>query len=142
MNEYNALDLSKYIISKCVKDNCPISNLQLQKILYYIQKDFLRRGKIAFLDDIEAWQFGPVIPNVYYHYCGYGAMPISFVYEGFEIRPEDQDAINNIIESKRILDPWEMVVETHKINGAWEQIYKKGSGNHQVIPIELIKAEK
>ena len=29
-------------------------------------------------DNIEAWQFGPVVPNVYDHYCGYGAMPISF----------------------------------------------------------------
>ena len=32
---YSALDLSKYIVSKCVRENCPVSNLQLQKILYY-----------------------------------------------------------------------------------------------------------
>ena len=45
---YNAIELSKYIVSKCVHDKCPISNLQLQKILYYIQKDFLSRGDVAF----------------------------------------------------------------------------------------------
>lgn len=67
---YNAIDLSKYIVSKCVTDGHPISNLQLQKILYYIQKDFLQRDEVAFSDNIEAWQFGPVVPNVYYHYCG------------------------------------------------------------------------
>ena len=61
---YSALDLSKYIVSKCVREHCPISNLQLQKILYYIQKDFLLRDSIAFADEIEAWQFGPVVPNV------------------------------------------------------------------------------
>ena len=33
-----------------------------------------------------------------------------------------------------------MVAETHKPNGAWAQIYKNGAGNHQVIPLELIKA--
>lgn len=33
--------------------------------------------KPAFPDAIEAWQFGPVVPNVYYYYCGFGAMPIS-----------------------------------------------------------------
>ena len=48
----SALDLSKYIITKCMNDRKPISNLQLQKILYYIQVEFLReRGIRAFSDD-------------------------------------------------------------------------------------------
>ncbi len=137
---YTAIDLSKYIVPKCIGDGHPISNLQLQKILYYIQKDFLSHDDIAFSDDIEAWQFGPVVPDVYYHYCGYGAMPISSAFEKFNIDDKDKNAINTIVESKRILDPWTMVAETHKVNGAWDQIYKKGLGNHQVIPIDLIKA--
>ena len=63
---YTAIDLSKYIVSKCINDGYPISNLQFRKILYYIQKDFLSRDDLAFSDGIEAWQFGPVVPNVYY----------------------------------------------------------------------------
>ena len=55
---YVALDLSKYIISKCVRDGHPISNLQLQKILYYIQVYFLKHDNIAFPDAIEAWTCG------------------------------------------------------------------------------------
>lgn len=137
---YTAIDLSKYVVSKCIADGHPISNLQLQKILYYIQKDFLGRDRLAFSDDIEAWQFGPVVPNVYYHYCGYGAMPISSNYEKFDLEFEDKKVINNIVESKRVLDPWTMVAETHKTNGAWDQIYRNGLGNHKVIPIDLIKA--
>lgn len=137
---YTAINLSKYIVSKCIEDDHPISNLQLQKILYYIQKDFLSRDDLAFSDAIEAWQFGPVVPNVYYYYCGYGAMPISSAYEKYEVDAKDKNAINVIVECKRDLDPWIMVAETHKANGAWDQIYKKGLGNHQVIPTELIKA--
>lgn len=136
---YKALDLAKYIVYKCIKDNHPITNLQLQKILYYIQKDFLKNDKFAFFDDIEAWQFGPVVPNVYYYYCGYGAMPISFAHENYEIYPNDKECIDSIIENKRILDPWIMVAETHKANGAWDRIYNKGKGNHHVIPTDLIK---
>ena len=137
---YTALDLSKYIVSKCIDDGHLISNLQLQKILYYIQKDFLSRDDIAFSYDVEAWQFGPVVPNVYYYYCGYGAMPILSAQEKFDVDSKDKDIINTIVESKRSLDPWEMVAETHKANGAWDHIYKKGLGNHKVIPIDLIKA--
>ena len=137
---YNAIDLAKYIVSKCIKDSHPISNLQLQKILYYIQKDFLQRNEMAFPDDIEAWQFGPVVPNVYYYYCGYGAMLISISNDKFEISLSDMPYINDIVEKKRELDPWDMVAETHKEDGAWARIYKDGSGNHCVIPTELIKA--
>ena len=37
---YSALTIAKYIIDKCTEENSPISNLQLQKILYYIQSEF------------------------------------------------------------------------------------------------------
>lgn len=38
---YKALDISNYIINKCIDDNIPISNMQLQKILYCIQRECL-----------------------------------------------------------------------------------------------------
>ena len=138
---YAAIDLSKYIVLKCIKDGHPISNLQLQKILFYIQKDFLSKGKIAFADDIEAWQFGPVVPDVYYYFCGFGAMPISIMQGEYTIEEQDKAIVDEIIETKRILDPWELVAETHKLGGAWDQIYRNGLGNHQVISTELIRTE-
>lgn len=134
------MELSTYIVSKCIKEDCPISNLQLQKILYYIQKAFLDRGDRAFSDNIEAWQFGPVVPNVYDHYCGYGAMPISFSSIKYDVAKEDKQLIDSIVESKRVLAPWDLVEETHKKGGAWDKTYKNGSGSHEVIPTELIKA--
>lgn len=137
---YKAMELSTYIVSKCIKEDCPISNLQLQKILYYIQKAFLNRGDRAFSDNIEAWQFGPVVPNVYDHYCGYGAMPISFSSIKYDVAKEDKQLIDSIVESKRVLAPWDLVEETHKKGSAWDKTYKNGSGSHEVIPTELIKA--
>lgn len=138
---YAAIDLSKYIVSKCIKDNYAISNLQLQKILFYIQKEFLRRGKRAFAEDIEAWQFGPVVPDVYYYFCGFGAMPISVLSGYYSVNIQDKSVIDGIIEAKRVLNPWELVEETHKSGGAWDRIYRGGIGNRCVIPTELIRQE-
>jgi len=73
---YAAIDLSKYIVSKCIRDGHPISILQLQKILYCIQKAFLKKRN-CFSGWYWSLAFGPVIPDVYYHYCGYGVMPVS-----------------------------------------------------------------
>lgn len=137
---YKALELAAYVVNKCIDEHQPITNLQLQKILYYIQRDFLHRGDTAFNDVIEAWQFGPVVPNVYYYYCGNGAMPIFVSSKGATIFDSDKIYIDTIVEEKRQLDPWELVEETHKEGGAWAQIYNNGAGNHQEIPIELIRA--
>ena len=51
---YNAIDLARYIISKCSKEQCPISNLQLQKILYYIQVEWLSKNNEPYLITIFA----------------------------------------------------------------------------------------
>lgn len=47
--------VAKYIVNRCVKSGTPISNLQLQKILYFVQMAFLKKlDKPCFSDDIEA----------------------------------------------------------------------------------------
>jgi uncharacterized phage-associated protein len=135
---YKAIDIAKYIINKCTTDHHPVSNLQLQKILYYIQKTFLVNGKVAFEDEIEAWQFGPVVPAVYYRYCGFGAMTISMRYD-VTLNSSDTLTIDPIIEQKRVLNPWDMVEDTHMEGKAWADIYNNGLGDHQVIPKELIR---
>lgn len=140
-----AMGLAKYVVDKCIEDSEPISNLQLQKILYYIQRNFLKRGDPAFDDDIEAWQFGPVVPEVYYNFCGFGAMPISFLIDNidedalFKDNTDAKQLVDTIVEEKRKLKPWDMVEDTHQKGGAWDTVYKGGEGNKKVIPRTLIK---
>lgn len=137
---YRALDVSKYIITKCTNEDKPISNMQLQKILYFIQLDYLKRfDKPVFSDEIEAWQFGPVVPNVYYYFSGFGSMTIPLVFSDYNISPDDKININKIVEVKRELFPWDMVKDTHKEGGPWDLIYKNGKGKRNIIPMDLIK---
>lgn len=50
-----------------------ITNLRLQKLLYFAQGWYLARyGKPLFEDEIEAWSYGPVVPSVYNTYKQYG----------------------------------------------------------------------
>lgn len=135
---YKAIDIAKYVITKCTNDEEYISNLQLQKILYYIQEKFLKSyRKPLFSDEIQAWQFGPVVPSVYAIFCGYGAMTIENEYD-VKIDETIRKIIDPIIEIKRKLQPWVLVEETHRPGGAWDKIYGGGRGNREVIPKELI----
>lgn len=145
----NVLDLAKYITAKCTKDLSPISNLQLQKILYNIQKKYIEKNNSAlFIEDIEAWKFGPVIPEAYRQYSIYGAMPIietdsSLICEfqqNYNLGHKDIELIDYVIEENRKKDVWLLVDETHKPKGAWDRVYNsKSILCNKKIDLELIK---
>ena len=70
---YNVLDVSRYIIDYSNKKDYGISNLKLQKVLYFVQAYFLiQTGHPCFNEKIEAWDFGPVVPKAYCEYKQYG----------------------------------------------------------------------
>ncbi len=137
---YTATDIAKYIVYKCSLDESPISNLQLQKILYYLQKHFLQTYHFAlFSDEFEAWPFGPVIRNIYFKYCGYGAMPIYDIQDyNLNLGGNDREIIDEIVEQKRKLNPWAMVNETHAEGKAWNIVYKNGLGREDIISKGMI----
>ena len=50
-----------------------LTNLKLNKLVYYAQVESIRRtGNLLFDDAIEAWQYGPVEPLVYHTFKKYG----------------------------------------------------------------------
>jgi uncharacterized phage-associated protein len=54
-----------------------ISNLKLQKLVYYAQGLFLAmQGEPLFGEEIEAWRYGPVVPGLYRTYRFRGARSI------------------------------------------------------------------
>ncbi len=69
----SAINVARYVIDYSNKKGYGISNLKLQKILYFIQAYFLiKYDKCCFKDKIDAWDIGPVIPNVYNQYKHFG----------------------------------------------------------------------
>lgn len=140
MGKYDAIEIAKYIVTKCTDDKKPITNLQLQKILFFIQKEYLSDKKYPlFSDDIEAWQFGPVVPKAYYAFCGMGSMKIIGEYSILsKIDEEDKSFIDRVVEEKRLKAPWDLVKESHTPGGAWDTIYRNGRGDHKVIPVGVI----
>lgn len=74
---YDASTIARYIIRKYGDRGQTISNLKLQKVLYFVQAEFLAStGEPCFKDSIEAWPFGPVVPTVYRKYKVYSSAQI------------------------------------------------------------------
>jgi len=73
-----AIDVANWIIRYRAEDiGAPIDPMSLEKHVFYAQCFFLAlNGEALFLEEVEAWRNGPVIPNVYHAYKGFGAQPI------------------------------------------------------------------
>ena len=76
-----------------------ISNLKVQKILYYVQGFHLAMyGKPIFNEDIYAWQHGPVVKEAYHHFKEFGAGHIELSNEDVEKHyVEFSDAENQLM---------------------------------------------
>lgn len=136
---YMAMTVAKYIVSKCTRNNTPICNLQLQKLLYLIQKEALAiNNEPIFVDEIEAWRFGPAVPNVFFHFSGYGAMPIVMEYIVNEISDDGKELIDDVVDRKKMLHPWDYLEEICGDGGAWCRVWDGGAGDSKVIPVEMI----
>lgn len=136
---YRAMTLAKYVVDKCTDEGCPITNLQLQKILYFIQLNFIKILNIAaFNDDMEAWQHGPVIPEVYDEYSYCAGTPIYETYNGIENEIHvgiEKDIIDIVTELARNKNPWDLVRTSHEPGTPWAKVYH---GIKTKIPMEYI----
>lgn len=97
---YDALDVACYIIQRENEQGKTISNLKLQKVLYFVQAEFLvSTGEPCFKDTIEAWDFGPVVPTVYHKYKVYGSaqIPARWVEQRDFITYKDKIIIDDIV---------------------------------------------
>lgn len=137
---YSALDVAKYVIWYSNKNKYSVSNLKLQKILYFIQADFLvNRSKRCFVDIIEAWGLGPVVSHVYDEYKKYGSaeIPITGCEKAYtKIKNDDQTRINKIVDKCSKYTASALVAITHK-QDPWKKAYEQYQNNE--ITIRSIK---
>ena len=130
---YSALDISEYIIYYIQSSGGIISPLKLQKILYFVQADFLvSTGKPCFSDEIFAYDYGPVIPSVYQKYKIYGGGFIPCRYsDSFIITKADKERIDEMVNLCQPYSATELTAIIHQ-QAPWKNNYH--SESHAVIP--------
>ncbi|MDM0495266.1 Panacea domain-containing protein [Clostridium perfringens] len=112
---YNVKDIAAYIVDYSIENGCPVSNLKLQKLLYYVQAYFLvTKSEPCFREDIEHWRHGPVVREVYSQYKMYFDDKITKS-NGFNgLGSYDKKLIDKVIDSYETYGPWDMVRKTHE----------------------------
>lgn len=145
----NVLDVCRYIINYSNKRKYGISNLKLQKVLYFVQAFFLmnkKNNEPCFAEPIEAWEFGPVVPVAYREYKRFGSTDIPIIESYIEvdlfnlwdlsiinfdeehIPKEDRILIENVVDQLSDFSSTDLVKITQNQN-LWIESYSEGFNN-------------
>lgn len=118
------------------QENISVTPMKLQKLIYFFFREYAKStDEKLFSEQFETWQYGPVLPSIYYEFQSFGAKKI----DKFA-----RDAMGNVkilslnnIDLKQSFDKiWrkykyfpgtELSNITHREGTAWYKAHQKGS---------------
>lgn len=137
-------ELANHIIAIAREANTEISNLQLQKILFFIfgrmvsETPNTEQLPVSYDLEFRRWSYGPVIEEIYFDYNNFGGRPIidddANTTELFERYNE------GIIHLLKI-DPFKLVEVTHRLP-SWADYSEDIKNRNYVPPYEIEDFER
>lgn len=127
-----AFRIARRIINMCISRGHPISNLQLNRIMFLFYVECYKRniGHAQHRLIFEAWDYGPVCRPVYMNYCPYGAAKLTIRQSEVDdeiLGPDEEEALEHAIKYAEA-SPWQLqrACTEHK---AYKSCYKEGEKN-------------
>ncbi len=98
----------------------------------------MKQGRLCFFEDIEAWDFGPVVPEVYREYKIFGSsdIPTFIVNRRVSLRSNEMDLINGMVDECSQYTASQLVEITHS-QKPWSVAYHRG--RNRVISNDSIR---
>jgi uncharacterized phage-associated protein len=110
------MDVSRYFLTAQDQESGElITNLKLQKLLYYAQGYYLALfGEPLFADEISAWPNGPVVKSVYEEFKDFGDKPIPVIEKVPKLPDQATEVLRNVLQSHGQYSAWKLRDMTHK----------------------------
>lgn len=150
------LAVANYFIEK---SNYTVTPLQLIKLIYISYGYVLAivEERLFLEDNIEAWEFGPVIPSIYHSFKHYKKQPITelsseitfdddlnFEEKTLELNKNEENyeitikILDKVWERYKKYTGYELIDLTHKDGTPWSEVYNEET-HHIPISDDLIK---
>lgn len=136
---YNAVDVAFSLLKHAAKQGKCFTNLQLQKLTYVCHGLSLAHfDRPLIIDDVFAWQYGPVVPSVYFRFKDYGSQVITEVTQSIaDLDCESESIISEVVEKLGDLSGPQLVELTHRNGSPWEKVWD--GTRHKIIPDVVIR---
>ncbi len=125
-----AYTVAKDILKLAQENDESVSNLKMQKLLYYAQAWYMvnNSGSVLFDDVIEARKFGPVVPSVYDKFKKFKRNPIRVVVKEedlLELSQKQKDYLKAFYDDFMPCSTTDLISMTHN-EKPWQEAYALG----------------
>ena len=125
--------IANSILKKAFEEDIPISPMKLQKLIYFVYKDYIQKTQCPLFEEkFLTWQYGPVVKSVYDYFKSFGRNPINRfsrdakgdVFWVDDSKPNDViKSIDKIWGLYKNYSGIELSEITHSPNTAWYNAY-------------------
>lgn len=125
---YSALSIANALIKKAEDKNITdLTPMKLQKLMFFAQSWYLKKySKRLILDNFERWDYGPVIPSVYYTFNIFKSNVINKLATGLDcteiktdLKSKDDNFLDELLAVYGKFDGWRLSLMTHQDKTAW-----------------------
>lgn len=124
-------------------ENTDLTPLKVQKLLYYAKGVFMSNsgGVPLFLEHMQAWSQGPVVPEVYHDLKRFGRNPIDpdqFVSDDFDWDKfaQVEDSLVETWQRYAVYSAWALRNKTHQ-ESPWINNFTDGDHNFEITDADL-----
>lgn len=137
---YDAKDIANWFVRRAKEDGRSFSIMSLLKLAYIAHGWRLEMtGAPLFNNKIEAWQYGPVVRDVYNSFRKQGVTVTSEVPSvSAELEADVVSLLEQVYTNYGNLSAFQLSDITHVVGGPWDIATRVG-GNYAEIPNELIQ---
>jgi uncharacterized phage-associated protein len=112
-----AKTIADYLLANVQEHGDYLTNLKLQKLLYYTQAWHLAlHNKPLFPEEIQARAQGPTVPEVYKHFEKFKYAPITTTVTKPSIPRQAAKLIDEVLEKYACLSGWDLEIMTQQEN--------------------------
>ena len=135
---YDPRAVANLLLDLADRDDLAITNLVLQKLLYFAHGHFLIRTRFPLVQGgFEAWTYGPVHPAVYQAFKSEGDRPLKVRAEGRNVMtgetrslplptdPEVRRLLVKVLDAYGHLPPGRLIAISHAPRGPWATVVNK-----------------
>lgn len=139
---YDAITIADELLQIAKRHGQALSPMKLMKLTYIAHGWALAiLGRDLFQNRIEAWKYGPVIPDLYRATKRFGSsdIPLAQVGEQSAVDPQTKAFLEDVYRKYGGFTAIQLSTLTHQSGTPWDQVYVDGEFNTE-IPDGLIRA--
>lgn len=125
---------AKCMIKKFNNDSKPVTNLQIQKLMYLYEAFLMNRLDKDIIYDckFQAWNYGPVAIPLHKEFESFGREEIKIDDDKYEMNQTTKKFFDEFYDAFKNVQVWKLVALTHREDSPWYSVWHKNG--ERVLP--------